>query len=74
MGGNGETPLGPLTPLQRSLGPSCLTTLLAVLVIVLLLRVRLPPLPYGLLVVGGIWLLCFIGVFLWQVHGRRREE
>ena len=61
----------PLTPLERSLAPSCLWTGVVLLLLVLLARVRLPPLPYSLLVVGGIWLVCFIAVFLWQTHGRR---
>lgn len=66
-----EPPRRPVTLLERSLWPSCLSTLIVMLVVMLLLRVRLPPLPYSLLIVGGIWVACFIAVFLWQVHGRR---
>lgn len=56
----------PGTPLTRSLRPSFMLAPIVLIVLMLLFRLRLPPLPFGLLVVGGVWLVCFILIFLWQ--------
>jgi uncharacterized BrkB/YihY/UPF0761 family membrane protein len=63
----------PVTILERSLLPSCLLTAVVLIALLLLLRLRLPPLPYSLLVVGGLGVVCFIIVYLWQMQrlGRR---
>jgi hypothetical protein len=59
LGGSGGTPF------ERSLRPSCLLTVVVLLVLTVVLRQRLPPLPAGLLVVGLIGLICFLIVFGW---------
>jgi hypothetical protein len=63
-----------LTPLERSLRLSLFLTPAVLLTAVLLARVRLPALPYSLLVVLGIWLACFIVIYLWQVQRLRARR
>lgn len=55
-----------MTAFERSLRPSCLLTAGVLIGIVLLFRVRLPPMPYSLLVLLGLALVCFLVVFYWQ--------
>jgi hypothetical protein len=65
----------PWTPLERSIRPSCLLTAVVLVVGLLLTHLRLPPLPYSLIVVGGLWLACFVVVYIWQVQrGRARRQ
>jgi hypothetical protein len=73
--GGGHWPPFPWTPLERSIFPSLVLAAVVLLAVLLLFRLRLPPLPYSLVVLFGLWLLCFIVVYLWQVQrlrGRRR--
>lgn len=70
-GGDGRLPPFPWTPLERSIFPSLVLAAVVLLAVLLLFRVRLPPLPYSLVVLFGLWLCCFIVVYLWQVQRRR---
>lgn len=62
----------PRTALERSLRPSCLLTALVLVAIVAVFRVRLPPMPYAVLVVLGIGLVCFLVILFWE-SGRGRR-
>jgi hypothetical protein len=62
----------PWTPLERSILPSLAVTAVVLIAVMLVARVRLPPLPYSLVVVLLLWGVCFVGVFLWQ--SRRRPN
>jgi hypothetical protein len=66
--------VGPMTPLTRSLWPTCVLTAVVLIGGLLLTRMRLPPLPYSLLVIGGLWFVCFLGVYLWQVQRLRSRR
>jgi hypothetical protein len=61
----------PWTPLERSIFPSLVVTAVVLLALLVGVRVRLPPLPYSLVIVFLIWLACYIGVYIWQVQRRR---
>lgn len=60
----------PWTPLERSLLPSLVLTA-GVLIGLMLLRLRLPPLPYSLVILLLLWLGCFVATYMWQARRRR---
>jgi hypothetical protein len=64
----------PWTPLERSVFPSLVLMVVVLLVLMLLFRLRLPALPYSLVVLGGLWMVCFIPVYLWQVQRLRSRR
>jgi hypothetical protein len=70
-GADGEHRFRPWTPLERSIFPSLLVTAVVLLVLLVGVRVRMPPMPYSLVIVFLIWLACFVGVYIWQVQRRR---
>jgi hypothetical protein len=63
-----EGPRRVRTPLERGFWPSLALTG------GVLVRLRLPPLPFGLVVVLGIWFLCYLGVFFWFARAGRPPE
>jgi hypothetical protein len=71
-GGSGDGDrFRPWTPLERSIFPSLVVTGVVLLTLLAVVRVRLPPMPYSLVIVFVIWLACYIGVYIWQVQRRR---
>ena len=60
------------TPLERSLLPSLVLTAAVLLAVMLLLRVRMPPLPYSLVIVLLLWLACFVVVYVVLVQRARK--
>ncbi|MCC6628369.1 MAG: hypothetical protein IT340_13340 [Chloroflexi bacterium] len=60
------------TPLERSILPSLSVTAVVLIGLMLLVRVRLPPLPYSLVLVLVLWGVCLVGVFVWQSRRPRR--
>ena len=62
------------SPLERSLLPSAVLTMVILLGCMLLFRLRLPPLPYSLVALLGLWVICFVVVFIWQVQRYRRRR